>query len=68
MRGDQLWARIVILGGKRVGDVQVDVSDDGLTWKDPDGLQITIHYDPRDIQYPFKGADSQGRTYEFTPK
>jgi hypothetical protein len=68
MRGEKLWAKIAIIGGKSVGDVQVEVTNDGLTWIGPDGQPITIHYDPQDIQYPFKGADSQGRTYEFTPK
>jgi hypothetical protein len=68
MRGDKLWAKIAIIGGRSVPDVQVEVTADGLTWTDPDGQPITIRYDPRDIQFPFKGADSQGRTYEFTPK
>ena len=68
MRGDKLWARIVNIGGSSLGDVQVEVTSDGLTWISPDGPQITIHYDPRDVQFPFKGADTLGRTYEFTPK
>lgn len=68
MRGDKLWAKAVNSDGKSMGDVQIEVTNDGLTWIDPGGQQITVHYDPRDIQFPFKGADSQGRTYEFTPK
>ena len=68
MRGDKLWAQIAIIGGKNIGAVQIEVTNDGLTWTGPGGEQITIHYDPQDIQYPFKGADSQGRIYEFTPK
>jgi hypothetical protein len=48
--------------------VQIEVTNEGLTWMGPDGQQITMRYDPRDIQYPFKGADTQGRPYEFTPK
>ena len=68
MRGDQLWAKIAIIGGRSVPDVQVEVTDDGLTWTGPEGQPITIHYYPQDVQFPFKGADTQGRTYEFTPK
>jgi len=68
MRGEKLWAKIVNIGGKPVGDVQVEVTTDGLTWLGPDGTRATIQYDPRDIQFPFKGTDTQGRTYEFTPK
>jgi len=68
MRDDKLWAKIVNIGGKPVGDVQVEVISDGLTWLGPDGARATILYDPQDIQFPFKGTDTQGRTYEFTPK
>ena len=68
MREDKLWAKIVNIGGKPVGDVQVEVISDGLTWLGPDGARATILYDPQDIQFPFKGTDTQGRTYEFTPK
>ncbi len=68
MRDDRLWAKIVNIGGKPVGDVQVEVISDGLTWLGPDGTRATILYDPQDIQFPFKGTNTQGRTYEFTPK
>ena len=68
MRDDKLWAKIVNIGGKPVGDVQVEVISDGLTWLGADGARATILYDPQDIQFPFKGTDTQGRTYEFTPK
>jgi hypothetical protein len=68
MRGDKLWAKIAVIGGKNIPDVQIEVTNEGLTWMGPDGQQITMRYDPRDIQYPFKGADTQGRPYEFTPK
>ena len=68
MRGDKLWANAVNNSGVTMGDVLIEVISDGLTWIDPGGQQITLHYDPQDIQFPFKGADSQGRTYEFTPK
>jgi outer membrane protein assembly factor BamB len=68
MRGDKLWAKIANIGGNNIGDLQVDVTSDGLTWSGPDGARATIHYDPQDIQFPFKGTDTQGRTYEFTPQ
>ena len=68
MRGDKLWAKIVNIGGNPIGDVQVDLASDGLTWTGPDGSRATIQYDPQDVQYPFKGTDSKGRTYEFTPR
>ena len=68
MRDDKLWAKIVNIGGKPVGDVQVEVISDGLTWLGADGARATILYDPQDIQFPFKGTNTQGRTYEFTPK
>jgi hypothetical protein len=68
MRDDRLWAKIVNIGGKPVGDVQVEVISDGLTWLGADGARATILYDPQDIQFPFKGTNTQGRTYEFTPK
>ena len=68
MRGDKLWAKIANIGGNPIGDLQVDVTSDGLAWSAPDGTRATIHYDPQDIQYPFKGTDTQGRTYDFTPQ
>lgn len=68
MRGDKLWAKIANIGGNPIGDVQVEVVPGGLTWTGPDGSRATIRYDPQDIQYPFKGTDTQGRTYEFTPQ
>lgn len=68
MRGDKLWAKIVNIGGNPIGDLQVEATSDGLTWTGPDGARATIHYDPRDIQFPFKGDDTKGRTYEFTPR
>jgi len=68
MRGEKLWAKIVNIGGKPIGDVQVESTSGGLTWMGPDGARATILYDPQDIQFPFKGTDTQGRTYEFTPK
>ena len=68
MRGDKLWARIVNIGGNPIGDVQVEVTSDGLTWVAPDGAQAAIRFDPQDIQYPFKGTDTKGRNYEFTPQ
>ena len=68
MRGEKLWAKIVNIGGKPIGDVQVELTYGGMTWMGPDGARATIFYDPQDIQFPFKGADTQGRTYEFTPK
>lgn len=68
MKGDRLWAKIVVIGGRNFGDVPVEVTPTGLSLKDPDGLTIDLRYDPKDIQFPFKGADSQGKTYELTPK
>ena len=68
MRGEKLWAKIVNIGGKPIGDVQVELTSGGMTWMGPDGARATILYDPQDIQFPFKGTDTQGRTYEFTPK
>jgi hypothetical protein len=68
MRGDKLWAKIANIGGRSMRDVQVEVTKDGLAWTGPDGERTTIRYDPQDIQFPFKGADTLGRTYEFTPK
>jgi len=68
MRDDKLWAKIVNIGGKPIGDVQVELTYGGLTWMGPDGARATILYDPQDIQFPFKGTDTQGRTYEFTPQ
>ena len=68
MRGDKLWTKIVNIGGNPIGDVQVDLASDGLTWTGPDGSRAAIQYDPQDVQYPFKGTDSKGRTYEFTPR
>ena len=68
MRGDKLWAKIANIGGKPIGDLQVDVTADGLTWLGPDGTRATIRYDPQDIQFPFKGTDTKDRTYEFTPQ
>ena len=68
MRGDKLWARIVNIGGNPIGDLQIDETPGGLTWLGPDGARATIQYDPQDIQFPFKGDDTKGRTYEFTPK
>jgi hypothetical protein len=68
MRGDKLWAKFANSDGKGMRDVQVQVTNDGLILSGSDGRQMTLHYDPQDIQYPFKGTDSQGRTYEFTPK
>ena len=61
-------AKIVVIGGRNFGDVPVEVTPTGLSLKDPDGLTIDLRYDPKDIQFPFKGADSQGKTYELTPK
>jgi hypothetical protein len=49
-------------------DVQTKVTKDGLILTDANGDQIVLRYDPQDIQYPFKGTDTQGTTYEFTPK
>ena len=68
MRGEKLWAKIVNIGGKPIGDVQVELTSGGMTWMGPEGARATILYDPQDIQFPFKGTDTQGRTYEFTPK
>jgi len=68
MRDDKLWARIVNIGGKPIGDVQVELTSGGLTWMGPDGARAIIQYDPQDIQFPFKGTDTKGRTYEFTPQ
>jgi hypothetical protein len=68
MRGDKLWARSDINDVKNMRVVPIVVTHYGLTLIGPGGLQITLHYDPMYIQYPFKGADSEGRTYEFTPK
>jgi hypothetical protein len=68
MRGDKLWAKIVNIGGNPLGDVQVEATSGGLTWMSPDGARAIIQYDPQDVQYPFKGTDSKGRTYEFTPR
>lgn len=68
MRGDRLWAKIVVIGGRNFGDVPIEITSTGLALKDPDGLQIVLRYDPKDIQFPFKGEDSQGKAYELTPK
>ena len=68
MRGDSLWARYSSADGRGMHDVQTKVTNDGLILTDTNGDQIVLKYDPRDIQYPFKGADKQGTTYEFTPK
>ena len=68
MRGDKLWAKFANIDGRSMRDLQVQVTNDGLILFSSDGQQMTLHYDPQDIQYPFKGTDSQGRTYEFTPK
>jgi hypothetical protein len=68
MRGDKLWATIAVIGGKNFGSIPIEVTTTGLTLLDPDGLQITLRYDPKDIQFPFKGADTQGKPYELTPK
>ncbi len=68
MRGDKLWAQSINNDGKSLPAVQVEVTDNGLTWTYSGGQQITLRYDPQDIQFPFKGTDSQGGTFEFTPK
>jgi hypothetical protein len=68
MRGADLWAKAFNTEGRNMPDVKVEVTNDGLTWIDPGGQRITLHYDPPDLQFPFKGADEQGRVYEFTPK
>ncbi len=68
MRGEKLWVKSDISDANNAREVPVEVTTDGLTWIGRGGQQITLHYDPRDIQFPFKGADSEGRTYEFTPK
>ena len=68
MRGADLWAKAITNDGRSMPDVKVEVTNDGLTWIDPGGQRITIQYDPKDWQFPFKGADEQGRVYQFTPK
>ena len=68
MRGDKLWGQSVNNDGKSLPAVQIEVTNDGLTWTYSGGQQITLRYDPQDIQFPFKGSDSQGSTFEFTPK
>ena len=61
MRDDKLWAKIVQYRWqahrRRAGRIDLRwVNVDG-----PDGARATIHYDPQDIQFPFKGTDTQGR-------
>lgn len=68
MRGDKLWAKSINNDGKSIPDVQVEVINDGLKWIDSGGQQVILLYGPQDIQFPFKGTDSQGGTFEFTPK
>ena len=68
MRGEKLWAKIANIGGNPIADVQVEVTPVGLMWVSADGAQATVHYDPQDIQFPFKGTDTKNRTYEFTPR
>src|SRR5258706_52245 len=68
MRGDKLWGQSVNNDGRSLPAVQVEVTNNGLTWMSPDGQKITLRYDPQDIQFPFKGTDSQGATFEFTPQ
>lgn len=68
MRGDRLWGQSVNNDGRSLPAVQVEVTNNGLTWMSPDGQKITLRYDPQDIQFPFKGTDTQGATFEFTPK
>ena len=68
MRGDKLWGQSVNNDGKSLPAVQIEVTNNGLTWTYSGGQQITLRYDPQDIQFPFKGSDSQGGTFEFTPK
>ena len=68
MRGDTLRGRYSSADGRGMRDVQAKVTDDGLILTDVTGDQIVLRYDPQDIQYPFKGTDKEGRTYEFTPK
>ena len=68
MRGDKLWGQSVNSDGRSQPAVQVEVTNNGLTWSYSDGQKITLRYDPQDIQFPFKGTDSQGGTFGFTPK
>jgi hypothetical protein len=68
MRGETLWGRYSSSDGRGMRDVQTKVTNDGLILTDVNGDQIVLRYDPRDIQYPFKGTDTQGTSYEFTPK
>ena len=68
MRGETLWGRYSSADGRGMRDVQTKVTNDGLILTDTNGDQIVLKYDPQDIQYPFKGTDTQGTMYEFTPK
>ncbi len=68
MRSDKLWGQSINSDGRSLPAVPVEVTNNGLTWSYPDGQKITLRYDPQDIQFPFKGSDSQGGTFEFTPK
>ena len=68
MRGDKLWGQSINSDGRSLPAVRVEVTDNGLNWSYSDGQTITLRYDPQDIQFPFKGTDSQGGTFEFTPK
>jgi hypothetical protein len=68
MRGETLWGRYASADGSGMRDVQTKVTNDGLILTDVNGDQIVLRYDPLDIQYPFKGTDKQGTSYEFTPK
>jgi hypothetical protein len=68
MRGDTLWGKYSSADGRGMRDVRTKVTNDGLILTDSNGDQIVLKYDPQDIQYPFKGSDTQGTKYEFTPK
>ena len=68
MRGDKLWGQSINNDGKSLPAVPVEVTNNGLTWSYSDGQKITLRYEPQDIQFPFKGTDSQGGNFDFTPK
>ncbi len=68
MRGDQLWAKFDNNDGKGLRDVQITVTDNGLTWIGTRGQVIVLRYDPKDVKYPFSGTDNRNGQYNFSPR
>src|SRR5437879_4629389 len=44
MRSGKLWGQSMSNLGKSLPAVEVEVTEDGLTWAYPDGLRITLRY------------------------